>query len=61
MKILLIILAVLFTPVILLLLLKKYRIWKLKKERDSLNLFTNYGRRRAREINKLIDKITYRK
>lgn len=61
MKILLIILAVLFTPVILLLLLKKYRIWKLKKERDSLNLFTNYGRRRTREINKLIDKITYRK
>lgn len=61
MKIILIILAILFTPVILLLLFKKYRIWKLKKERDSLNLSTDYGRRRAKEINKLIDKRTYRK
>lgn len=61
MKIILIILAILFTPVILLSLFRKYRIWKLKKERDRLNLSTDYGRRRAKEINKLINKITYRK
>lgn len=60
MKILLIVLAILFAPAILFLLFKKYRIWKLKKERDSLNLYTDYGRNRAREINAQIDRIMYR-